>query len=155
MVDYERLNAAYAAGDPERAMFSLSGRGVVMTVAQRWWLVGVLCATAVGLVTHFVDYRWADKELERPRLVLAFRERYLTPTEPPPNWLEPCNLAWDGPPRDGNRIPFHCTTVEGLYLSRDYTPRQAKLGGVLMPLVLLGAAVYLSLGSSRSSTRPN
>jgi hypothetical protein len=120
-----------------------------MTTPQRWWLVFVLCGSALGIVSHFLEYRWADKVLERPRLVLEMRERYLTPDLLPPNWLEPCNIAWDGPPRDGGQIPFHCTTVEGLYLSRDYTPDLARLGGIVAPSVLLGLAIYLVLGGRR------
>lgn len=110
-----------------------------MTRSQRLLVSTVLIIFSVGLPWHFIEYRAEDANARHVAqgLILGLGEGYRphNPSDPQP------------PPPDG----FQIVTQRGIYARRDYTIGPAAIGGLVVPILLLGAACYLILGYRKFS----
>jgi hypothetical protein len=87
-----------------------------MTAARRWLVVVTLCIVAVGLASHFVEYRTEAKNvLVEKGLLLLVRERL----------VEPDPYAEPKPPPG-----FKIVLQEGIYARHGYTVLVAAIGGL-------------------------
>lgn len=112
-----------------------------MNSSQRRLVATVLTIFGVGLPWHFIEFRADDANaLHDPTgLILGLGEGSRPPPEgneelPPGHYLPPGSML---------------ITQRGIYARRDYAVGPAAIGGLIVPVLLIGCACYLALGSRK------